>query len=71
MENKTEIVNIIKEVLQEQGRSQRWLAKKCGVHYTTLNGYLSNKQQPPADVLYKIAVALGCSMDSLIREKAA
>ena len=71
MENKSKIVNTIKEVLQDEGRSQRWLSKKVGIHYTTMNGYLNNERQPPADILFKIAQALGRSMDSLVKEKTA
>lgn len=69
MEEKKEIVNIVKEVLEEEGRSQRWLAKKIGIHYVTVNGYVNNERQIPADALYKIAKALGRSMDSLVKEK--
>ena len=34
----------IKARLKEQGRSQRWLAKKMGVHYQTINRWVNGKE---------------------------
>lgn len=69
MEETTIIVNIIKDILEDEGRSQRWMAKKVGIHPTTLNGYINNERQIPGDVLYKMAKALNRTMDSLMEEK--
>ena len=69
MEDTTIIVNIIKEILEDEGRTQKWMAKKVDIHPTTLNGYMNNERQIPGDVLYKIAKALNRTMDSLMKEK--
>lgn len=48
-------MNRIKEVLEEQGRSQKWLAKKLGKSYNMVNSYVCNRQQPRLETLNKIA----------------
>ena len=39
-------MNRIKEVLEEQGRSQKWLATQIGKSYNMVNAYVQNRQQP-------------------------
>ncbi len=41
---KKKIMNCIKEVLEDQGRSQRWLAYKLGKSYNMVNAYVQNRQ---------------------------
>lgn len=69
MKTKFKIVNTIKEKLKEEERSQRWLSRKTGIHVMTLNGYVNNDRQPPADSLYLIAEALNCTTDSLLEKQ--
>ena len=52
------IMNRIKEVLTEQGRSQAWLADKLDMSYMTVTRYCNNKRQPTIDTLNKIAELL-------------
>ncbi|WP_354669535.1 helix-turn-helix transcriptional regulator, partial [uncultured Duncaniella sp.] len=44
--------NRIKEVLEEQGRTQTWLAKKLNITFRQVNSYCSNASQPSIPVLY-------------------
>ncbi len=51
-------MNRIKEVLEEKGIKQTWLAEKLGKSYNMVNGYVQNRQQPRIEILYKIAELL-------------
>jgi putative transcriptional regulator len=48
-------MNRIKEVLEEKGIKQTWLAEKLGKSYNMVNGYVQNRQQPRLEILYEIA----------------
>ncbi len=39
-------MNRIKEVLDEKGIKQIWLAEKLGKSFNTVNSYVQNRQQP-------------------------
>ncbi len=59
-------MNRIKEVLEEKGIKQRWLAEKLGKSYNMLNAYVQNRQQPRIEVLYKIAEILDVEAKELL-----
>lgn len=59
-------MNCIKEVLAEQGRSQKWLAAKIGRSYNMVNAYVQNRQQPRLEVLNDIANILDVDVKDLI-----
>ena len=59
-------MNRIKEVLEDQGRTQRWLAHKLGKSYNIVNSYVQNRQQPRLEVLMKIANLLDIDVKELI-----
>ncbi len=59
-------MNCIKEVLENQGRSQRWLADKLGKSYNMVNAYVQNRQQPRIEVLYEIAELLSVDIKDLL-----
>jgi transcriptional regulator with XRE-family HTH domain len=59
-------MNRIKEVLQERGISQTWLAGKLGKSFKIVNSYASNRVQPPLETLYRIADILQVSVKDLI-----
>lgn len=59
-------MNRIKEVLEEKGIKQTWLAEKLGKSYPVINGYVHNKVQPKLEVLYKIANILEVDVKDLI-----
>jgi transcriptional regulator with XRE-family HTH domain len=59
-------MNRIKEVLQEKGIKQIWLAEKLGKSYNVLNGYVQNRKQPRLEVLMDIAEILDIDVKELI-----
>jgi putative transcriptional regulator len=59
-------MNCIKEVLENQGRSQRWLADKLGKSYNMVNAYVQNRQQPRVEILYEIAELLSVDVKDLL-----
>lgn len=59
-------MNRIKEVLEEKGIKQVWLAEKLGKSYNMVNGYVQNKQQPLLEVLNEIAIILDVDVRELI-----
>lgn len=62
-------MNRIKEVLEEKGVKQTWLADQLGKSYNMVNGYVQNRQQPRLEVLFEIAKILGVKPQHLLKEK--
>jgi len=60
--------NRIKEVLEEKGIKQKWLAEQLGKSYNMVNGYVQNRQQPRLEVLYEIARILDVNPKDLLKE---
>ena len=48
-------LNRIKEVLDEKGISQTWLAKQLNKSYNSVNSYVCNRAQPNLETLEEIA----------------
>ncbi|MCD6556240.1 MAG: helix-turn-helix transcriptional regulator [Bacteroidales bacterium] len=61
-------MNRIKEILEEKGIKQKWLAEQPGKSYNMVNGYVQNRQQPRLEVLYKIAKILNVKPKDLLKE---
>ena len=61
--------NNIKIVLEQQGRSQVWLAKAIDKSVNTVNAYVQNRTQPSLDILYKIADLLNVNPKDLLIDK--
>jgi putative transcriptional regulator len=59
-------MNRIKEVLEEKGIKQTWLAEKLGKSYNMVNSYVQNRQQPRLEVLNEIALILDVDVRELI-----
>ena len=59
-------MNRIKEVLEEKGIKQKWLAEKLGKSYNMVNSYIQNRQQPRLEVLHVIAKNLDVDVVELI-----
>ena len=59
-------MNRIKEVLDEKGIKQIWLAEKLSKSYNMVNGYIQNRRQPSLELLNKIAVILDVDVKELI-----
>ncbi len=61
-------MNRIKEVLEEKGLTQIWLAKKLGKSYNMVNSYAKNRRQPSIEILYEIAKILKVEAKDLLVE---
>lgn len=59
-------MNRIKEVLEERGIKQTWLAKKLGKSFCIVNAYVCNRRQPNLEVLFEIASILQVNPKDLI-----
>jgi|GEM_PF-555072 transcriptional regulator with XRE-family HTH domain len=59
-------LNRIREVLEEQGRSQTWLAKKLDLAFGTVNAWCNNRGQPYLTDLVRAAEVLEVAPADLI-----
>ncbi|MDC3253831.1 helix-turn-helix transcriptional regulator [bacterium] len=59
-------MNRIKEVLEEKGIKQIWLAEKLGKSYNMVNSYVQNRRQPSIECLYEIAEILNINVKELL-----
>lgn len=59
-------LNRIKDVLEEKGISQTWLAKKLNKSFNSVNSYVCNRSQPTLETLNDIARILGVDVRTLI-----
>ena len=59
-------MNRIKEVLEQKGIKQTWLAEKLGKSYPVINGYVQNKNQPRLEILFEIAKLLDVDPKDLL-----
>ena len=59
-------MNRIKEVLEEKGLTQIWLAEKLGKSYNMVNSYAKNRRQPSIEILFRIAEILNIDARELI-----
>ena len=62
-------MNRIKEVLDDKGIKQVWLAEKLGKSFNMVNSYCQNRRQPSLEVLYRIAKILNVNVKDLIINK--
>lgn len=60
-------LNRIKEVLDEKGIKQTWLAEKLGKSFSSINAYACNRQQPSLEILHQIAEILQVDIKDLIK----
>jgi putative transcriptional regulator len=61
-------MNRIKEVLDEKGIKQKWLAEQLGKSYNMVNSYIQNRQQPRIEILFDIARILNVEAKDLLTE---
>lgn len=59
-------MNRIKEVLEQKGIKQTWLAEKLGKSYNMVNAYSQNRQQPRLETLMEIAKILDIDIKELL-----
>jgi repressor LexA len=61
-------MNRIKEVLEEQELTQKWLAKNLNKSYNMVNSYVQNRRQPSIEILFDIAKILKVEAKDLLRK---
>jgi len=59
-------MNRIKEVLENQGRTQKWLAQSIGKSINSVNAYVQNRTQPSIEVLFEIGSVLSIEPSELL-----
>ena len=59
----------IKEVLEERGIKQTWLAARLGKSFCIVNSYVCNRRQPRLEVHFEIAKILNVDPKELIDSK--
>jgi transcriptional regulator with XRE-family HTH domain len=59
-------MNRIKEVLQEKGIKQTWLAEKLGKSFNIVNDYCNNRRQPCIEIFYEVAELLSVDVKDLL-----
>lgn len=59
-------MNRIKDILQEKGIKQTWLAEKLGKSFNMINDYCNNKRQPTLETLSHIATILNVDIIELL-----
>jgi transcriptional regulator with XRE-family HTH domain len=62
-------MNRIKEVLEERGIKQTWLAERLGKSFCIVNSYVCNRCQPGFEVFFEIAEILDVNQKDLIDSK--
>jgi len=60
-------MNRIKEVLDEKGIKQIWLAEQLDKSYNMVNAYVQNRQQPRLEILFEIANILEIDVKDLLK----
>lgn len=63
-----EIINRIKAVLAEEGKTNKWLAGKLGKTEITVSRWSQNRIQPSLDQLVEIARVLNVETKDLIND---
>lgn len=59
-------INRLKVVLAEKDKTSRWLAEELGYTESMISRWVSNKKQPPLEVLYEISLLLKVDIRNLI-----
>jgi transcriptional regulator with XRE-family HTH domain len=56
------------QLIEEQGRTKRWIANFCGINLDSLNHYLAGRRNPPRSIVKLIAFALNTTEAFLMGE---
>lgn len=63
-------VDRVKQLLDEHGRTRKWLARECGLEVDSLKPILTGRRQPGLPVLKLMALAFNVSLNELIEKEA-
>jgi putative transcriptional regulator len=55
----------LKDILDQRGMKQTFLANKMEVSKQTMNGWIKGKSAPNLDTAFKLADELGCSITDI------
>jgi transcriptional regulator with XRE-family HTH domain len=61
--------NRIAETLSDEGRTQKWLAKKLGISANTMSNWCTQRAQPSLSRLFQIADLLSVDPCVLLEKK--
>jgi transcriptional regulator with XRE-family HTH domain len=59
-------LNLLKEILAKQGKTQSWLAGELDMEFRSVSRYVNNHRQPSLDKLFEIARILKVNVKDLI-----
>lgn len=59
----------IKRLMKENGYTQKQLAMRSQCTESAISRYVNNEREPSIKILKNLAIALGVTVDELIREK--
>lgn len=62
-------LNFLKEILDQKGIKQAWLADKLRVSKVTVNNWCTNRSQPSLETLNLIAELIGVQVSELVQKK--
>jgi putative transcriptional regulator len=62
-------LNFLKEILDQKGIKQAWLAEKLMVSKVTVNNWCSNRSQPSLETLNQIAAIIGVQISELVQKR--
>lgn len=66
MVKEKQVLNRIKAVLAEKGKTNLWLAEQLIVNKTTVSKWCTNDVQPTMETLFRIADALSVDVRELL-----
>ena len=66
--NEKKMINLIKVVLAEKNKTNKWLAENIGKTENTISRWCNNKMQPGAEVCTEIAEALDVDVRELFNK---
>lgn len=59
----------LKEVLNERGLKQKWVAEKMNLPPTVISRWANNRGYPSVEKLFLMAKIIGCTVDELYEWK--
>ena len=66
MENAEEFWKLVNQLIKAQKTKQEAIAASCGISVQTLRGWITKKRFPNAPETYRIAQALGTTVEFLV-----
>lgn len=60
----------LKQIIKDQGRTQRWVAMNLEIPEDTMSRILADKQALPLEKIAPLAALLGLTIEDIVREAA-